>query len=208
MRLLAAGALCISLTACESFTTITLGPNDGVLPFWYEEWFAGLPASFADDVWPDGNWEYHLNEWQTVRIGATSHADGRRDISFRRQVLVADAPLSVFYRDQVGSDTIASIRGVDLELLELRLDSVDFDETGMPELSVNDQAVPLDGSSASLPRELIGLVRDKLLAGEPILLPFTMTFHLDADALDALPSDIHIFLRVQPFLQVDVLKAL
>lgn len=195
------------LAACEELTVVAYDADDGVLPMWYEDTLVGLPVSYEFTEWPDGA---TLLETATgnVLLFVDTRPDGGRDVTITRSVWLLDAPTSAYLRDWFGVDAIESIRGVDLALMELRIDDVD-PAAGAPELRAGGSLIPADGSPAPLSGTLVERLRSQLLAGDEIRVPVSLTFHLPADGLDALPPRrLRLFIMVQPTLWVDVLGAL
>lgn len=199
--------LFLATAACDDLVIVEYGSDEGVLPMWYEETLTGLPTSYTMAEWPDG---VSVLETATgpVQLAVDTRADGGRDVTIQRSVWLLDGASAAFFRDFFGTEAIHSIRAIDLALLELDLDEVNYDLCGKPEIYAGTSRIHLDGRRASLDGDIVELMRSKLIAGEDIRIPLSLTFHLRAEALDALPPRrLHVYILVQPTLYVDVLAA-
>src|SRR5689334_2743638 len=85
---------------------LTLGRGDGVQPFRYEE-SVDNPAR-----------------------------TGESEMLVVREVEVISAERSAEMKDDLGSDKIGALRDVTLTVSEMRIDGVDLDVTGPPEISL------------------------------------------------------------------------
>jgi hypothetical protein len=198
--------LALATMGCEEVRTISLGAGDGVLPVWYHDIFYRLPESYAPEEIPDGR--YFIDSTNGgVTLEVDTLAGGRRTVVLHRQAFLLDAATAEFYRDLIGSDAISGINGLDLKLDELRLDGVDMVRCP-PEISAGGGVWHGPGSTISVDDVTLKDLRDKLLAGEEIRVPFSITFQLEPDTYSALPSQLPLFLELQPTIYVDALDAI
>jgi hypothetical protein len=198
--------LAVSLTACEDVRTISLGEGDGVLPVWYHDVFYRLPTSYAPEEIPDGRYFIDSSNGG-VTLELETLPDGERTVVFLRQAFLLDAATAAFFRDFVGTDAISGINGLTLRLDDLELEGVDLN-TCPPEISAGGDVWHGVGSSISVNDETLSELRGKLIAGQEIRIPFSMTFHLMPEQYGALPSRLLLLLELQPTLYVDALDAL
>ncbi len=196
----------LTLGGCEEVRTISFGAGDGVLPVWYHDLFYHLPASYSPEEIPDGRYFVDSSNGG-VTLEVDTLPGGVRSVVLHRQAFLMDAATSAFYRDLVGEGAISGINGLDLELVEARLDGLDMERCA-PEISAGGGTWDGPGSTISVDDATLAELRRKLLAGEEIRVPFSMRFRLDPADYAAIPSRLPLFLELQPTIYVDALDAL
>lgn len=196
----------VSLSACEEIRTITFGPEDGVQPVWYTDTFYRLPVSYDPEEIPDGR--YFIESYSGgVTLEVDTLGDGSRSVAFIREASLMDATTSAFYRDTIGADAIEGINGLELELRDLAVEDVDMVRC-RPEVFAAGGHLDDLGSTLSVDHSTLSRIRERLLAGEAISIPFELRFVLTPADFDVLPSRLHLFVEVQPTIYVDSLDAL
>jgi hypothetical protein len=192
----------VLLAGCRDLTTVDLSAEDGILAFRYEGLVSGLPASWSPEEIPDGT--YVLEGADEVRLDVRTTDDGGREVTIERDAQLLSAATVRLYRDLFGADRVAAISGMSLELLELQVDSAGG-VIRPPDLAAGTTTLSV-AVAVGLADTLVDEVRHCLLEAHPLTIPLRMTFHLGPQDLDMLPPDLHISVRVQPTLHVDILS--
>jgi hypothetical protein len=208
MRRLTAVVLLLCGSSCEDMMIIEYGRAQGVLPMTYAQTITGLPANFTPEEWPDGTIVLEgAGDGDDVRLVVDTLPDGGRRITMSKELPLLGAEAAIYYRDLFGEDRIRAIKGVDLQVVSLDVEDVDLEITGPPVVAA--AGVPLSTSRVSVSDEILLLLREKLIAGEEIRVPVSLTFELGPDALTALPPRrLHVDMTVQPTLYIHLLEAI
>jgi hypothetical protein len=203
----AAWLLLFLAAACEDVVTIEYGADEGVLPMTYREVISGLPDTFERAEWPDGTIVVE-SSGEPVTIVVDTGADGGRDVTISKEITLVESWNSVYYRDLFGADRIGAIRGVDLELNDLIVKGLDLATCLPPDLRAGGTLLRL-GQRAPVSAQVLLELRSRLMAGEEIRVPVSLTFHLRPDELALLPPrQLDLTIEVQPTLFINLIGAL
>lgn len=129
-------------------------------------------------------------------------------VLFRDAVLLT-AKDSQRYLAKFGPDKIGAIRGVTLELVELRIDGVDLARNAAPTVTLGGHEVAaVPGAEIELDDDQVDDLRAAILGGTELRAPLVIRLEAPLETLDATRPELHILLVVQPTLRVDVTRAI
>lgn len=197
-------AVATALPAAGCFN-ITLGKDDGIQPVTYDETFTDLPDLASA---PDGTVAVPTKSGEIMRATISTQADGARGVLFARQIVVFDDAQAAHDLDRFGPDQIGAIRGVKLLRVESRYDGLDLLRAPPPSLTVGSRTLGPGDDSVELDDDTVDTIRSDLLTPKAVALPFALQVTVPAGASDALASELHVTIVLQPELTVDATRAL
>ena len=122
---------------------------------------------------------------------------------------ILSASDSAHYRNKFGDDKIGALRGVTLELVEIRIEGLDLARSSPPQIFLWDQRMDaVVGAEIELDDPEVDAIRAAMLGETQLLAPLALSLDAPLDALDATRPELHIVLVVQPTLRIDVASAL
>lgn len=130
-------------------------------------------------------------------------------VVFATDVAILSAADSARYRNRFGDDKIGSLRGVTLELVELRVDGMDLARSSPPQIFLWDHRIDATiGAEIELDDREVDAIRAAMLGETELRAPLIVALDAPLEALDATRPELHIVLVVQPTLRIDVASAL
>ena len=167
------------LAALACTFEVSLGPADGVRTFKFE---ADIP-------------------------NPALKKDGQ--IAMTRDFVLIDEARSQHYLQSLGPNKIGALRRVKLEVVAVDIEGVDLAMTGPPTLVIGNHSLSGEpGATVELDDGEVVWLRDKLLAGEPVVTTLTVDLRAPVAALDARMPSLHIIVEIQPTLVIDAYETL